>query len=157
MGRFYAIVFENVAVTAAQDLFYVAPADDKALLIHEIRLSQSTELSDAAEEQLRLKLIRGHATVGSGGSNPTPTPLAASGAAAGFTARTNDTTIASSGTAVDLLADTMNVRSGWLWLPTPECRPGVSQGAGATIVLRLMASPADSVTMGGTMIVEELG
>lgn len=157
MGRLYAVCFENVAVTAAQDLLYIAPADDKPCIIHEIRLSQSTEIKDAEEEQLRLKLVRGHSTVGSDGSAVTPTPLNPSDAAASFTARRNDTTIASSGTAVDLLADTMNVRSGWLWLPTPECRPVVSQGAGVTIVLRLMANPADSVTMGGTMIVEEIG
>lgn len=157
MGRMYAVTFENVAVTAAQDFFYVAPADDKAVVLHECRLSQSTELGDAAEEQLRIAIVRGHATVGSGGSAFTPLPLIPTDTAAGATARINDTTIASAGTGVNLLVDTLNVRSGWLWLPTPECRPMVTQGSGTTIVVRLLAAPADSVTMGGTLLFEELG
>lgn len=157
MSRLYAVTFANVAVTALQDLFYLAPADDKPVILHECRLSQTTELGDAAEEQLRISIVRGHTTVGSGGSAFTPLALNPSDAAAGATARINDTTIASAGTAATLLADAMNVRSGWLWLPTPECRPMVTQGAGTTIVVRLLANPADSVTMGGTLIFEELG
>ena len=156
MGRMYAVTFENVAVTAAQDFFELTPADDKPLIVHMVSLSQSSDVGDAAEEMLRVKLIRGHATSGSGGSAPTPVPLAASGAAAGFTAEVNNTTIASTGTAVDLHAEAFNIRSGLLYLPTPECRPGVSQ-AGTTLVVRLMAAPADSLSMSGTIIVEEMG
>jgi hypothetical protein len=155
MGRLYAITFENVAVTASQDLFEIAPADDKPVCIHACYLSQSTELGDAAEEQLRIKIIRGHATSGSGGTAPTPAPLNPADAAAGFVAEVNNTTIASTGTAVDLHAETFNVRSGWVYMPTPEARPGASQG-NTTLVVRLMAAPADSVTMSGTLIVEEL-
>lgn len=155
MGRMYAVTFENVAVTAAQDFFELTPADDKPIAIHAIYLSQSTELGDAAEEQLRLKIIRGHTTGGSGGTAPTPAPLDPAGSAAGCAAEVNNTTIASAGTTVDLHAETFNVRSGWIFMPTPECRPKASQ-ANTTIVLRLMAAPADSVTMGGTLIFEEM-
>lgn len=154
MARVYVVTFENVAVTAAQDFFYLAPADDKLLELHAVFLSQSSEVGDAQEEFLRVKIIRGHATVGSGGSAPTPVPMNEHDPAAGFTARINDTTIASTGTPVDLHAETFNERTGWVYLPTPEMRPWVKQTA-TTLVVRLMAAPADSVSMSGTLYVEE--
>lgn len=156
MGRIYAVTFENVAVTASQDLFMVAPADDKPIKLLGFMLSQSTETGDSAEEMLRIKVIRGHATVGSGGSAVDAVPMDAAGAADGATCRTNDTTIASTGTAVDLLADTFNVRSGYQFWWTPETCPTCSEANGVRVVVRLMANPADSVTMGGTLYFEEM-
>ncbi len=156
MGRLYVCTFENAAVAAAQDLFELSPADDKPILIHAIYLSQSTELGDAAEEQLRIEIIRGYTVSGSGGSAFTPVPLASSaGAAAGAAAEINNTTVANTGTPAVLHAEAFNVRSGWQYIPTPEARPGASQ-TNTTIVVRLMAAPADSVTMGGTLIFEEM-
>ncbi len=156
MGRVYAVAFENVAVTAAQDLFMVAPADDKPIKLLGFMLSQSTELGDAAEEMLRIKVIRGHATVGSGGSAVDAAPVHCADAADAATCRTNDTTIASTGTAVDLLADTFNVRAGYQFWWTPETAPTCSEANGVRMVVRLMAAPADSVTMGGTLYFEEM-
>jgi hypothetical protein len=154
MGRIYSATFENVAVTALQDLFMLAPATDRPIVLHELVLSQSTELGDAEEEQLRLKVIRGHATVGSGGASITPVPRLALDTATGVTARRNDTTIASAGTPVDLFVDTWNVRAPYQHIWLPEDRPACT-AAGTRLVVRLMANPADSVTMGGTLIYEE--
>lgn len=157
MGRMYAITFEGVAVTAAQDLFEISPADDKPVLIHAIYLSQSSDIGDAAEELLRVAIIRGHTSSGSGGSAFTPLPLqSTAGAAAGAAAEINNTTIAASGTTHMLHAEVFNIRAGWQYIPTPETRPGASQ-ANTTIVVRLMAAPADSVTMSGAIVFEELG
>lgn len=157
MGRIYAVTFEGVAVTAAQDFFELSPADDKPVLIHAIYLSQSSDVGDAAEEILRVAIIRGHTTSGSGGSAFTPLPLqSTAGAAAGAAAEINNTTIASAGTAGVLHAEAFNIRSGWVYIPTPETRPGASQ-ANTTIVVRLMAAPADQLTMSATLIFEELG
>lgn len=155
MGRIYAVTFEGVAVTAQVDFFEITPADDKPVAIHGILLSQSSDLGDAAEEQLRVKVIRGHATGGSGGSAPTPAPLNPNDTAAGFTAETNNTTIASTGTTVDLAALAFNIRAGLEHYFPPECRPMASQ-ANTTLVVRLMAAPADSLTLSGTLFVEEL-
>lgn len=156
MSRMYAITFENVSVTAAQDLFEIGPAANKPIRIHSIYLSQSSDVGDAAEEMLRVKVIRGHATSGSGGSAATPRPLNPSDAAAGAVAETNNTTIASAGTAVDLHAESFNIRAGWQYVPTPETRPEASQ-TNASIVVRLMAAPADALSMSGTLNFEELG
>lgn len=157
MSRMYAVTFENIAVTAAQDFFELSPADDKPVRIHAVYLSQASDVGDAAEEMLRVTIKRGHTTSGSGGSAFTPVPLESSaGAAAGAAAEINNTTIASAGTAVALHAETFNIRSGFVYIPTPEARPGASQ-ANTTIVVRLEAAPADSLSMSGTLIFEELG
>ncbi len=157
MSRMYAITFENIAVTAAQDFFELSPADDKPVLVHAIYLSQSSDVGDAAEEMLRVTIKRGHTTSGSGGSSFTPVPLESSAnAAAGTTAEINNTTQASAGTAALLHAEAFNIRSGWQYIPTPEARPGASQ-ANTTLVVRLEAAPADSLSMSGTLIFEELG
>lgn len=155
MGRMYSVSFVDVAVSAAQDLFEVAPADDKKVVIHGIALGQDSDVGDAAEEILSVQLIRGHATSGSGGSAFTPSPLDPDSPAAGASAEVNNTTIASTGTAVRLHADVFNVRAGWVWIPTPEMRPMCGQGQ-SRIVLRLDDAPADALTMSGTLYFEEL-
>lgn len=155
MSRVYSVEFENVSVTAGQDLFYIAPADDKPCRLLACYLAQISDVGDAQEEVLRLRIIRGHGTVGSGGSSATARPLAASDPAASFTARTNDTTIASAGTAVNIHSDAFNIRAGWQYIPTPETVILCTQ-ADATIVVRLLAAPADAVTVSGTLYVEEL-
>lgn len=155
-GRVYSVEFEGVAVTAAVDFFEITPADDKPCRILGLFLSQSSDVGDAAEEILRVRVIRGHATGGSGGAAPVPRPINRSDAAAGFAAETNNTTIASVGTPVNLFSYAFNIRAGLeLWFP-PECNPEVTQ-ADTTMVVRLMAAPVDSLTMSGTLIVEEGG
>jgi len=156
MGRMYTVEFEAVAVTAANgdhDWFEITPADDKPLKVWALFLSQSTELGDAAEEQLRYKVIRGHATSGNGTAT-TPAPLNPNDPAASFTAETVGSTIASTGTAIDLHSDTFNVRTGLQLVLPPEMRWGVTQ-AQTTLVVRLMAAVADDITMSGTLYVVE--
>lgn len=156
MGRMYSVEFEGVAVTAAQDFFEITPADDKPLAVHALFLSQASDVGDAAEEILRFKVIRGFATSGSGGSAPTPIPLNPVDTAAGFTAEVNNTTIASTGTPVDLHSDAFNIRTGLALILTPEMRWQVSQASGTLLVVQLMVAPTDSLTMSGTLYVEEL-
>jgi hypothetical protein len=154
MSRIYTVEFEAVAVTAQVDFFEITPADDKPCRILALFLSQSSDVGDAAEEILRYRIIRGHTTSGSGGAAPTPVVLGPIEAAAGFTAETNNTTIASVGTVTNLHSDAFNIRAGLQLVLTPEMQWGVSQ-ANTTIVVRLMAAPADSLTMSGTIYVEE--
>ena len=156
MGRMYTITFSAVAITAAQDLFEISPADDKPILIHGVCVGQSTEEGDAASEMLAWSIVRGHTSSGSGGSAQTGRPaLSVNGAAAGFACETNNTTIASGGTPITLHADTFNVMTGLVWVPTPEMRVGASQ-ADTTIAVRLLDAPADSFTAYGVCYVEEL-
>ena len=150
----YTVAFGGVAVTAQQDFFEITPGDDRPIEILGLHLSQTTELADAAEEQLRIAIIRGHATSGSGGSAPTPQLTDPQDSAAGFTAEVNNTTIASAGTGVTLHEDSWNVRVPYsMWWP-PECGPRAGQG-NTTIVVRLLTTPNDSITLNGTLYVKE--
>lgn len=154
-GKVYTVVFEGVAVTATQDFFEVSPADDRPVEIIGLFLSQYSDTGDAADEILSYSVVRGHTTSGSGGSAPTPRPLDPSDPAAAFATEVNNTTIASAGTGVVLHRGSFNVRVGEsLWLP-PEAVWKATQG-NTTIVVRLNAAPADSLTMNGTLYVREL-
>lgn len=152
-GRIYSVIFSAVAVTAAQDLFELTPADDKPVEIVGIEIGQTTDAGDAADELLQLSIIRGFTASGSGGSTPTPSPLDPVDTAAGFTSEVNNTTLANTGTTATLWTTAFNVRAGYInWFP-PEARPAASQ-ANTTLVVR-MTAPADSLTMSGTLFVRE--
>lgn len=153
-GRTYSVIFNAVAVSAAQDLFEITPADDKPCEIVSLSIGQYSDAGDAASELLGIQIIRGHTTTGSGGSAPTPVPLNPNAAAAGFTAEVNNTTIASAGTTTVLHSDAFNVQAGYSYIPPLDARPVVGQG-NTTLVVRITA-PADALTMNGTLVVREL-
>ena len=154
--RVYTVEFEAVSVTVAQDFFALVPGAQIPIKILGIFLSQSSDVGDAAEEILRIRVIRGHTTAGSGGTAPTPQPLDDGDAAATFTARVNDTTIASLGTAENIMSHAFNIRTGLeLWFP-PEACPKLNVVIAANrLVVRLMAAPVDALTMSGTIFVQE--
>ena len=156
MGRMYSAEFSKVAVTADQDWFEITPADEKPVAIHAIYISQSSDLADAAEEILNYKVIRGQATSGSGGGTSTPGVLNPLDTASGATVEVNNTTLASTGTAVDLHSDSFNIRAGLQLIFDPDMRPKCSLSNGIRLVVRLMENPADELTISGTVYFEEL-
>jgi hypothetical protein len=155
MGRMYTIDIVAAALTVAADLVEITPADDKPVIVHGFEILQTTDLGDAAEEVLGMTWVRGHTTSGSGGSTPTPRPLNSHDSAAGFAAETNNTTQASAGTGVNLQKHGWNVRVPLSVLYPPEARPVVKQ-TDTSLVLRLDGAPADSLTISGHVLVEEL-
>lgn len=157
MGRMYAVTFSNVAVTAAQDFFSLKAADDIPVLLHAVYLGQQSDVGDASEEMLVVHITRGAATIGSGGSNPARTPLDSNDAASSITTncRANDTTEVSGGTALILHAEHFNIRTGFMYVPTPECRIRSDEGDGF-LAVALIVAPDDSLTMCGTLIFEEI-
>lgn len=152
--RVYTVEAENIAVTVAADVAELTPADDKPLAVLAFQITQNTELGDAAEEQIRLRWIRGHTTSGSGGTATTPRPVDPDDAAAGFTCETFNTTAASVGTTVNLQSWTFNVRVGDLFVIPTALQPKVTQ-ANTTLVCRMMAAPTDSVSFSLTIWVGE--
>ena len=155
-ARIYSVVFQAVAITASQDLFELTPADDKPIGLLGIMLGNSTDFGDAQDENLRWSVIRGFTTSGSGGTAPTPNPVGRTDTAAGFAAEVNNTTKATTGTTKILHADAFNVRAGLAMFWTPETTPQASQ-ADTTLLVRLEAAPADSITFDGTLYVAEWG
>jgi hypothetical protein len=151
----YTAVFNNTAVTAIQDLFEIVAPADSVVILHDIHLSQNTDVGDAAEEVLRIELTSGHTTSGSGGSAVTPVPVALGDAAFGGSVEANNTTQASAGTIVTKYVWNWNIRVGFDKIFTPETRPIISPSA--RMCLELPAAPADSVTMSGSITFEEIG
>lgn len=153
MARIYTVQFNGVAVTAQQDLFELTAAADKPITIHEIFLSQSTEVGDTQEEGLSILLKQGATTSGSGGTAPTPIPRDVDDSAAGATAEVNNTTKATTGTIVTHCAWNWNVRVPLQILFTPELRPYAKGSRRLTV--ELATTPADSITMSGYITFSE--
>lgn len=160
LGRLYTVEFHAVAATVQQDFFYIKPAADKICVIEAIYIGAAgvaADAGDAQEELWDVELVYVPATVtaGSGGGAMTPNPKSVNDTAAGFTARINDTTKAtSSGTIVNRHSDTMNSRIPYVYLPPPEHRDLVANAA--AICFRLNSTPADSILLNGTMLVREM-
>lgn len=156
MGRMYAVPIAFTSQTAQVDIFEITAASNKPCLIHSIELQQSTEVGDAQEEQLVLLLKRGTSatTSGSGGSAPTPVPQDPNDAAAAFTAEVHNTTKMTGGTITTERPWSWNVRQEFVRIFTPETRPKILPGERKT--LELATTPADAITIGGTIMVEEL-
>lgn len=159
-GRLYTVIFTAVSATAQQDLFYIKPAADKPCVLEAVYLAASggtADAGDAQEELYDLRFIRLPATVtaGSVGTAPTPTPVATNDAAAAFTARVNDTTVAmTSGTALTMHSDGMNNRVPYQFIPPPEHRMWVANAQ--ALVVRLSTTPADAILLSGTAYVREM-
>jgi hypothetical protein len=156
-GRYYIVQFEAVAVSAAQDLLEIAPADDKPCLLVEAHVTQSSDYKDAEEEGLRIAVRRGYTTSGSLGTVPTIEKRNPGDAAASFAAEVNNTTLANTGTAVELPGKrSWNNRIGWHFEPTPTGYIWVAE-AQSRLVVRLLAAPVDALTMDGEFHILELG
>lgn len=153
MAQYYVVEFEGVSVSLAQDFFELTPADDRPIEIVSGEIGQYSDMGDAEEEGLRLRIIRGHTTSGSGGSTSTPRPLNPNYGAAGFTCEINNTTIASAGSAVNMWSVPFNSRIGWFYNPVPEARIVANQAS--LIVVRLLAAPTDALSMSGSLVIKE--
>lgn len=148
--RVYSAIFNAVAVTAQQDFFEILAGTGKPVVILAIEIEQTTEVGDAQEEGLSLLLKRGvGSTSGSGGSAPTPIPLNVDATASGTTVEANNTTKMTAGTITTLAAWAWNVRIPFNKIFVPECRPTVKPGD--RITLELATTPADAITVSGTI------
>ena len=151
-GKLYSASFAAIAVTAAQDAFEIVAPSDKPVWINEIRLGQYTDFGDAASEIVSVLVVRGYTVTGSGGAAVTPAALQQGAPAASSVVARNNTTVANTGTAIQLIADVMNVQAGFFYAPPVDQR--IALAPGERLVVRITA-PADSLTMNGTLIFEE--
>jgi hypothetical protein len=155
MPRLYTVVFSSVAVTAQQDFFEIAGPSDAITVVHDWMLTQSTEVGDAQEEGLSILVKRGATVAGSGGSTPTPSPIEFGDVAYGGVTKVNNTTKANTGTIATMGSYNWNVRVPFQFIYTPETRPVLSPSQRLTI--ELATTPADSITVSGTITFSEIG
>lgn len=160
--RMYRVPYTGTLANSGgdADLLIIEPADDKPCRLAGWKFCQSTEVGDAAEENLRITMRHMTATVTkTGGTGVTPVanrPGTTDVAAAGFTATCNCTTVATtSGTSTIMEELGWNIRtSPWPeWIPE-EQRPIAIQGE--AIIIRMESTPADDITGELTFYVEEM-
>ncbi len=156
MPRSYSVSFEKVSVSAVQDLVQIAGAAGKTLKIKSVNVADVDATAPTTNQQLalRCRFLPATVTNGSGGATPTPRPFDPGDPAASFTALTNNTTKATtSGTATILREDGCNVYAGYTYpFPTPPII-----GPSESFVFELITAPATTLTLSGTVEVEETG
>ena len=159
MGRIYTVSYQGTITNAGgdTDLLEVNPADDKPVKLRGFSLSQISEVGDAAEEGLRISVMRLPATVTSGnGTATTPQPMDSANAAAGAACECNGATVATTtGTAVTLAEIGWNERNTPydFWFPDERFCPKVKQGE--ALVVRMQTTPADDLSGCVTFWIEE--
>jgi hypothetical protein len=152
-GRIYSIVFTDIAVSAAQDLFEIATPAATGVNLLGLMVGQSSDYGDAQAEGARVLVIRGATTTGSGGASVTPVQMMPGTGASVCTCKRNNTTAATGGTPVQVHNDAFNIQSGYQFWWTPETTPRVAPSS--RIVVNLPAAPTDAIQMSATLIFEE--
>jgi uncharacterized protein (DUF849 family) len=153
MTAIYSAPFDAIAVTTATDLFHVTVTADAPVLIHELDLCQTTDLGDAQEEVLRIGIYIG-VTGGSGGTALTEVKYASQDEAAVTAAvLAVNSSASTAGTLLGILGWNIRVPLEKVWTPETRIR---CDSAEDPIVFRLLTAPADSITISGTLIWEEL-
>lgn len=159
MGRIYSISYQGTITNAGGDvdLLELLPADDKPNKLRGFLLSQTSEVGDAAEEGLRISIMRLQTpTSGSGGSAVTPRAMDSADAAAGVAAECNNTTVATDAGTTQTLAElAWNIRHSpyEVWFPDERFCPKVKQGE--ALVIRQQTTAADDYSICFTAWVEE--
>ena len=155
MSRIYKVTFENVAVSAAQDLIQIKGTSNKMLRILR-RWVGSTDTTIPTGQMLRLRerILPTTVTDGSGGTTPTPAKTDQGDAAASFSALANNTTQASSsGTPVVVYATGVHVFNGFDDIHDEP--PTVISTS--SYVFELLSTVSGTVHLSGGVEVEEIG
>lgn len=162
MGQLYTATFSGIAQIAQGDLFELLAPTAHSVIIHEIRIGQTSEVADAQEEQLLIVLKSGQTTSGNGVAvTPRPViaatgPAYASGGAVERIIVTGTTPVkASGGTIFTHDEEPWNIRAPYLWLPTDK--PRIELAAGRRFTVELASTPDDSITFVGTIKFEQIG
>lgn len=155
MGRIYRVSFEEVAVTAAQDLVQITGAAGKMVRILRRWVGATdTTLPTAQMLALRERFLPATVTNGSGGTTPTVAKNDPGDAAASATALVNDTTKATtSGTAVVLGEIGVHINNGYdEWCLNPPL-----VGPSEAYVFELLSTVSGTVHLSGGVEFEEIG
>lgn len=154
MGRKYRVSFEEITVTAVQDLFEINGAAGKMLAIRRVAIGASNQAPTAQMLSLRARFLPATVTSGSGGAAGTIGKTDPGDATASFTAEVNNTTKATTGgTAVVLGEYGVHVNAGY---DEEFARPPIV-GPSQAFVFELLAAPTGTLKLSGTIEVEEIG
>ncbi len=157
MPRTYEVTFENVAVSAAQDLVSIAGAAGKTVQIKRARVGATdTAIPTAQMLQIRCRLASATFAAGSGGAAATPRPDDLGDAAASATGRVNDTTKATTSGGFTVVEETgAHIYAGYdyTWPQGREPLVGPSEG----FVFELLSTVSGTVHLSGGLTITEMG
>lgn len=147
------------AVTTAVDIFEVVASTNKPLIVLGFDIYNTTDVGDAQEEILELGEVRGVGTITSGSGGGTSTVVATDEGTQSLTApavETLNTTRMAVGTGTLRTEQKMgwNVRIPLTYFFPEILRPEIRPGDHWT--LAILAAPADSITIGGTLYLGEM-
>lgn len=154
MSRIYTVSFDNVLVSAVQDLVQISGASGKIVRVLR-RWVGATDTSIPTGQMIRLResFLPATVTNGSGGS-ATPVRRDPGDAAASFTAKINSTTQATTnGTEVTLYTIGVHIFNGF---DDIHDEPPVI-GSGEAYVLELLSAVSGTVHLSGGVEIEEIG
>jgi len=156
MPRKYSVSFKYVTIAAAQDLVSIRGAAGKVCIVNRVWFAMNdTTLQTAQGLRLNIKTSPATVTLGSGGSAATPRPYDNGDSAATFTARTNDTTKATTSAAfVDLVPDGGHNYGAYIFNFGKD-GPVVAEAEGC--VFELLSTVSGTCNFSGGMEVTELG
>lgn len=160
-GRLYRCTasFTLTAAGGDADLLSWAPAANKPVALVGFRVGQTSEVGDAAEENIRITLRHMAATVtpGSGGASVTPEPCGSVNSAAAFTSRANDATVATtSGASVIKENIGWNERNSPAELWWPEESMQLTTINGELMLIRCETTVADDIALLVTAFLREM-
>ncbi len=150
-GLMYTSTGLAAALATARDLFALTGTAENMVVIHSVRIGQTSEEGDASAQMLQVKIMRS-AAAGAGTAN-TPVPHMLGAPAASSTIVT-DAAVATP--TVTLINDAFNLQAGWLYLPTPEERIVVSGTAANDVIVVNVASPASTPNFEYSLTFEEI-
>ena len=159
MPRVYNITFEQVSVSAAQDLVQIIGAAGKTVRVRKCWVGMSnTSLPTAQMCSTRFRFLPATVTNGSGGSSPTAQPLDPGDSAASVTAKANNTTKATTnGTASTLYENGWHAYAGDQWILPKDTGEQPIIGPSESGVYELLSTVSGTVNMSGGVTVEESG
>ena len=150
-SRRFNVIFEKVAVSAAQDLFtLISPASLYAIRLINLLITQDSDEGDAQAEMLNILIHKG-TTTGSGGSAATPVGLNHSKSYGG-SARVNDTSQGTEGAKI--WTSSFNIMTGLdkFWHEDER----FTAENGERLIVELQDAPNDELTMSGVLTFEEM-
>lgn len=149
MDLYYTASQDAQSVSTAVDLFHFTIADDKPMWLWALELAQTSDLGDANEEVLRLGFYSG-VTGGGGGTALTEVAINDYNSITAGTAVVGQGTASTGGTLRKMFF--WNIRqAGPVWIATPETRIVARQATG-TCAIRLLAAPADAITLSAEVL-----
>jgi len=156
MSRVYSANFQNVVVSAAQDIFQLLTPSGSSLSILEFGVYRVSALAPGTDEILSLReaVYTGGAD-GSGGSTASISGMHAGDIASSTIVETNNTTVTTGTESIHRVYGWDTLYSGFEKVHTPDAvaiTPRLSRWA-----LRLSAAPVAPLTLSGYVIFNQIG